>query len=117
MKLLLDSHALIWFLAGSPRLPQRLRQTLAEAEIVISAVTAWEITAKAARGKWPEAAPIAAMFDDLLQTHDYTALPITIRHAQVAGFLPGPHRHPFDRMLAAQAQVEALPLVTADPVF
>jgi len=89
----------------------------AEADIVISAVVVWEIASKVNRGKWPEAAGIAATLNESLAEHAYIPLPITLRHAHVAGFLQSRHRDPFDRMLAAQAQVEGIPLATADPAF
>jgi PIN domain nuclease of toxin-antitoxin system len=117
VKLLFDSHSLVWFLTGDDRFPGRLRAPIAEAEKVISAACVWEIATKVARGSWPEAERVAATLDDILEHGDYLALPITILHAKIASWLPGRHRDPFDRMLAAQAQVEALPLLTADPVF
>lgn len=117
MKILFDSHALVWFLLGDQRCPPSLRNMATEADIVISAVVVWEIASKVNRGKWPEAAAVAAALDGLLAEHAYVALPITLRHAHVAGFLRTRHRDPFDRMLAAQAQVEGIPLATADPVF
>lgn len=117
MKLLFDSHALVWFLLGSSRCPQKVRDMAAEAEIVISAVVVWEVSTKVNRGRWPEAAVVAETLGDLLAGNRYTPLPITIRHARVASLLPGRHRDPFDRMLAAQAQVEDIPLATADRAF
>ena len=117
MRILFDSHALVWFLTGDRRFPPHLRGSVSEAEKFISAVCVWEIATKVSRGKWPEANRIAVILDDVLETSDYTALPISLKHAQVAGYFASRHRDPFDRMLAAQAQVEAIPLVTADPVF
>lgn len=117
MKILFDSHALVWFLLGDRRCPPSLRHMAAEADIVISAVVVWEIASKVNRGKWPEAAGIAATLNESLAEHAYIPLPITLRHAHVAGFLQSRHRDPFDRMLAAQAQVEGIPLATADPAF
>jgi PIN domain nuclease of toxin-antitoxin system len=119
MRILFDSHALVWFLAGDARFSRRAR---AEAEaddaiICISAVTAWEVTNKVRIGKWPEAAVLAESFLETVARHGFEPLPITLEHARLAGLLPGPHRDPFDRMLAAQAQVEGIALVTADPVF
>jgi PIN domain nuclease of toxin-antitoxin system len=119
MKILFDSHALVWYLRGDRRLSPRVRE-LANAEDVdafVSAVCAWEIATKVGRGKWPEAADIARSIEQITVTMEFTPLPITIKHAQVAGFLPSRHRDPFDRMLAAQSQVEAIALATADPVF
>jgi PIN domain nuclease of toxin-antitoxin system len=83
----------------------------------VSAVTACEIANKVRLGKWPEAVMLAASFGDIIGEHGFESLPITIEQARIAGFLPGDHRDPFDRMLAAQAQTEGMPLVTADPVF
>jgi len=119
MRILFDSHALVWFLAGDARFSRRAR---AEAEaddaiVCVSAVTAWEVTNKVRIGKWPEAAVLAESFLKTVARYGFEPLPITLEHARLAGLLPGPHRDPFDRMLAAQAQVEGIALVTADPVF
>ena len=67
--------------------------------------------------KWPEAAEIANRLERVLIERDFKALPVTVEHGRLAGFLPGEHRDPFDRMLAAQAITEDMPLVTADPAF
>jgi PIN domain nuclease of toxin-antitoxin system len=80
-------------------------------------VVAWEIASKVRTGKWPEAKPLADRFLEVVADDGFVPLPITLDHAILAGFLPAPHRDPFDRMLAAQAQIEDLSLVTADPVF
>jgi PIN domain nuclease of toxin-antitoxin system len=119
MRILFDSHALVWFLAGDPRFSPRAR---AEAEandgvVYVSAVTVWEVTNKVRRGKWSEAAALAESFPETISKYGFEPLPISLEHARVAGFLASLHRDPFDRMLAAQAQVEGIPLVTADPVF
>ena len=119
MRILFDSHALVWFLAGDARFSSKARAE-AEAEdasICVSAVTAWEVTNKVRIGKWPEAAMLAESFLQIITQHGFEPLPISLEHARMAGFLPSPHHDPFDRMLAAQAQVEGIPLVTADPVF
>jgi PIN domain nuclease of toxin-antitoxin system len=117
MRILFDSHALVWFLTGDRRFPSHLRESVGEAEKFISAVCMWEVTVKVARRKWPEAGPVAAMLDEVLQIGDYSPLPISLKHAQVAGYFVTRHRDPFDRMLAAQAQVEGLPLLTGDSAF
>jgi PIN domain nuclease of toxin-antitoxin system len=119
MRVLFDSHALVWFFLGDPRLPVGLRKILAEpeTEFAISAVCVWEIATKVRRGRWPEANEIIATLDTALTESAYIPLAITIEHARIAGLLSGDHRDPFDRMLAAQSQVERLPLVTADPAF
>jgi PIN domain nuclease of toxin-antitoxin system len=119
MKVLFDSHALVWFLLGDRRFPVRLRRVLQkpEAQFVISAACIWEITTKVRRGRWPEADDIVAHLSDLLATTDYIPLSITIEHAQMAGLYDWQHRDPFDRILAAQSQIEGIPLMSADPVF
>lgn len=119
MKILLDSHALVWYLRGDKRLSRKARAIAddPESQVFISAVCAWEIAAKVNRGRWPEAAQIADSLQEITMAQAFTALPITIVHARVAGFLSVRHRDPFDRMLAAQSQIESMPLVTADPAF
>jgi PIN domain nuclease of toxin-antitoxin system len=100
-------------------LPAHLRDKIEDpkADVFISAVCAWEIASKVARGRWPEAAGIPAIIDEVIDGDAFLPLPVTIEHARVAGFLPGRHRDPFDRMLAAQAKVESLPLMTVDAIF
>ena len=115
MRFLLDTHALLWLLAGDPRLGPDVRATLgSEAEeILVSAATAWEISIKRQLGKLR--AP-----DDLeqqLRTGGLQPLAITIAHANLAGQLPVHHSDPFDRMLIAQASLERLTVVTHDPRF
>jgi PIN domain nuclease of toxin-antitoxin system len=119
MKVLFDSHALVWFALGDSRFPTRLRKALddPDTEFVISAVCVWEIVFKVRRGKWPEAETFVADLDLTLRRSAHFPLAITIEHARLAGFMVWAHRDPFDRLLAAQSQIEGLPLVTADPVF
>ena len=119
MRLLFDSHALVWYLAGAPRFSGRARTAVERDDAIayISAVTAWEVANKVRLGKWPEANEFAQTFTDTLARFDFELLSVTVEHALVAGFLPGSHRDPFDRMLAAQARVENIPLISVDPAF
>jgi PIN domain nuclease of toxin-antitoxin system len=118
VRLLLDTHALIWWLAGDERLPQNARVAIRDADLVyVSAASAWEVATKARIGKLPEALSLAQDFRDRLDRQSFRALEITVEHAQRAGFLPGPHRDPFDRMLIAQAQAENLILVSNEEIF
>jgi|SRR5947209_6581376 len=119
MRVLFDSHAFIWFLAGDRRFSDRARGVVTAEETVacVSAVTAWEIADKVRLGKWPQAAALAGSLGAIIDEHGFEPIPITLEQARVAGFLASAHRDPFDRMLAAQAQIEGMPLVTADPAF
>jgi len=119
MRVLFDSHAFVWFLAGDERFSQRAREVVTADDTIacVSAVTAWEIANKVRLGKWPEAEPLAASLSDVIDEHGFEPIAITVEQARIAGFLTGAHRDPFDRMLAAQAQIEGIPLVTADPAF
>lgn len=112
MRLLLDTHALIWWLTDDSRLGPSAREGVATAETaMVSAASAWEMSIKGALGKLD--AP-----DDLLsqlQRHRFVGLPITLEHATRAGRLPSLHRDPFDRMLVAQAQAEDLLILSSDP--
>lgn len=115
MRLLLDTHVLIWWLAASPHVPSDVRDVIAagDNQILVSAVTAFEISTKKSLGKLD--AP-----DDLekqIEAAHFTALPVTVRHGLEAGRLPWHHRDPFDRLLVAQARCDDLTLVTADRVL
>jgi PIN domain nuclease of toxin-antitoxin system len=119
MRLLLDTHALLWWLAGDERLPATAADAIREPtnEILVSAASAWEISTKYRIGKLPTATRLASDFDSVLRSQGFRGLPITIEHARLGGLLPGPHKDPFDRMLVAQAQVEQLVLVSNEDVF
>jgi len=112
MKLLLDTHAFLWWDSKDAHLPEALRvaiQSTANA-VYVSAATVWEIAIKRASGKLIFGQPVGAA----IERHGFVALPITIEHAEWAGELPQLHRDPFDRLLVAQAQLEGLVLVTVD---
>ncbi|MBI3513451.1 MAG: type II toxin-antitoxin system VapC family toxin [Proteobacteria bacterium] len=119
MKLLLDTHALLWWIFDDARLSSVARALIAgpENEVFVSAASGWEIATKHRLGKLPKAGDVAADLSRYLRVGRITSLPIAMEHALAAGRLPGPHRDPFDRMLIAQAMIDRLPVVTADPVF
>jgi PIN domain nuclease of toxin-antitoxin system len=119
VRILLDSHAFVWFLTGNTSLSSPAREAILaeDATVYVSAASAWEIATKVRAGKWAEAEPIAHDLEGVLTEHDFTPLAVTVEHGRLAGFLPGAHRDPFDRMLAAQAITEDMPLVTVDPAF
>jgi PIN domain nuclease of toxin-antitoxin system len=118
MTILLDSHAFVWWLLDDKRLsPSAFSAIEQDPEVYVSAVTAWEIAGKVRTGKWREAEILSEKFFDTISQYQLRPLPISLEHAHLAGSLPSIHRDPFDRMLAAQAMVEEMPLVTADPAF
>jgi PIN domain nuclease of toxin-antitoxin system len=119
MAILLDTHALLWWMVGDPRLSPRARAAIAaeRAEVLVSAASAWELATKVRLGKLPEAIPLTHRFAESLAEQDFKPLPISLEHGRLGGLLPGPHRDPFDRILAAQSLLENLALVTIDPTF
>jgi PIN domain nuclease of toxin-antitoxin system len=119
VRVLLDTHTLLWWLDGDRRLSRKARAAIDDPStiVLVSAASAWEITTKARIGKLPGALEVAADVAAHVTAQAFTSLDITMLHAQRAGRLPGEHRDPFDRMLAAQAQLEDLPIVSNDEVF
>jgi PIN domain nuclease of toxin-antitoxin system len=119
LRLLLDSHAFLWWLDGDPKLTVRARAAIAAdpAQVAVSAATAWEITTKARIGKLPDALDVAADVAGCIAREGFQPLAVTVEHGQRAGGLPGPLRDPFDRMLIAQAMVENLHLVSIERAF
>lgn len=112
MKLLLDTHALVWWDSGE--LPRPVSRRIQEAEIVfVSAVAAWEIAIKSSLGRIVAKAPVESLLDD----YGFQELPVSIRHADLVRTLPAHHRDPFDRLLVAQALVENLVIVSADKLL
>lgn len=119
MKVLLDTHALLWWLAGDERLSLPARDAIGNPSttVLVSAASAWEIATKVRIGKLPGAAEVAPELGRHLADQGFVELAITLAHGQRAGLLPGPHKDPFDRMLVAQSQAEAVPLVSNETVF
>lgn len=114
MRLLLDTHILLWLVSDDPSLPAALRTALEAHELTVSAASVWEMSIKHHLGKLPSAAPFLADVEGAVQALGADLLPISHRHALRAGELDWAHRDPFDRVLVAQAQVEGLRLVTLD---
>ena len=119
MRLLLDTHALLWWLAGDPSLSQPAQAAIGDEanEVLVSAASAWEMATKHRLGKLPSAASLMADLDGAIASQGFCGLAISLRHGQAAGALPGPHRDPFDRMLIAQAMLEDLVLVSNERPF
>jgi PIN domain nuclease of toxin-antitoxin system len=118
-RLLLDTHAFLWWLAGDERLSAGAREAIGEEldPIFISAASIWEISTKHRLGKLPGVSAIVGDLGGAIEGQGFVGLPITIRHGQAAGALPGPHRDRFDRMLIAQAMLDDLVLVSNERAF
>jgi PIN domain nuclease of toxin-antitoxin system len=115
MKLLLDTHAWLWWLSDAEQLDEAARAMIGAREnlVVVSAATVWEVSIKRARGHLGfDGDPVS-----LVAEGGFEPLSISLVHASAAGALPPHHRDPFDRMLVAQAQIEGLTVITRDPSF
>ena len=118
MKLLLDTHVVLWAVGEPHRLPADARALMEEeaTELVFSAASLWEIAIKNGLGRASFSVDPRLLRRNLLES-DYRELPITGAHATAVDLLPPIHRDPFDRILIAQAQIEGLTLVTADSML
>ena len=114
---LLDSHVLLWWWFDPSRLSTAVHDLLVDpnSEIRVSAASVWELSLKHQRGKLPELAGAINDLPGLLQADGFQGLPISQAHGLRAGAYSQTHRDPFDRLLAAQAELERLVLLTADP--
>ncbi len=119
MKLLLDTHALLWWFTDDPKLSPAAREAILseEHEIFVSAASAWEIATKQRLGKLDDLPDLSGRFGELVAADGFSHLPVNYLHSLRAGGYSLAHRDPFDRMLAAQSELEFLPLVTLDPDF
>lgn len=119
MPVLLDTHALIWWLAGDVRLVGRARDAIDRnrAQVFVSAASAWEIATKVRLGKLRGAAFIAGDIGGFIAKEGFQPLAVSVEHGQRAGALPGPIKDPFDRMLIAQAMLDGLHLVSIEQAF
>ncbi len=116
MRVLLDTHAFLWWLADSGRLSIKAYEVIANEanEVNVSAVSAWELATKYRLGKLPGGELAATNIADQVVNQGFVELAISLADAERAGSLPGPHRDPFDRMLIAQALARNLTLVSVD---
>ena len=119
MRLLLDTHALIWWLAGDGALSSRAREAIADEanSIAVSAASAMEVATKFRIGKLAGAALLAQDFEAIIAAQGFSELPISVTHARLAGEMNIAHKDPFDRFLIAQAQAEAMILVSNEAMF
>ena len=119
MRLLLDTHAFLWWVAGSSELSRRARSAIADGknECLVSLASAWEIAIKVSLGKLRIEAQLDRFLPEQLASNGFQPLAIDLRHVSRVARLPFHHRDPFDRLLAAQALEERVALVSGDPVF
>lgn len=118
MNLLLDTHTFLWFAAGDTRLSARARRAMEapDAELFLSVVSVWEIAIKSSLGRLSLPLPLNEYIAEKCN-QGFRILLIDWTHAAAVEKMPFHHRDPFDRLLAAQAELEAMPLLSADPVF
>lgn len=118
MKLLLDTHAFLWFMEDNPRLSVRAKALLeSDVELLISTPSLWAIAIKTGLGKLTLSQPYETFIPQQLEQNMIAILPIELAHLAVVSALPFHHRDPFDRLLIAQAIAERLPVVSADAAF
>jgi PIN domain nuclease of toxin-antitoxin system len=116
VRILIDSHAVLWWLGDDPRLSHQAEVAITNPDnsVIVSTCVGYEIAYKQQRGRLPQ------FRDDLanrLRREGFEPLPISLAHALAAAQLPGPHRDPWDRIMIAQALAEQLEVVTVDKVF
>ena len=118
MKLLLDTHSFLWWIADDRRLAASARAIIADPanELFLSAASGWEISIKCRIGKLQLAEGPETFIPRHLSANSVQSLPVQMDHALRVFSLPPLHRDPFDRLLVAQSQLERMPLITADPL-
>ena len=119
MKLLIDTHTLVWSMNQTTELTRKAREAIEsyDNEVLVSVVTVWEAATKHRLGKFPEAGAFVGDPRGVLNRMGFRSLSLKLEHAHLSGTLAHPHRDPFDRMLAAQAILDGLTLVSNDKVF
>lgn len=119
MRLLLDTHAFLWWVTDDPQLSTTARAAIADEgnPVMVSAASAWEMAAKHRLGKLGSAAEAVDRYAELILADGFEHLAIDHRHALKAGSYLQAHRDPFDRMLAAQSELDRLTLLTCDAAF
>lgn len=119
MRLLLDTHVLLWWLSDSRSLGPRSRSAIADSRsaVWVSAASAWEISIKFALGRLSVSEEPAVLVPREIERNGFRELSVSVAHALAAGTLPRHHDDPFDRMLIAQASSDGLTLMTADPAL
>ena len=119
MRVLLDTHALLWYTLADPKLSGTAQRLIHDStnEILISPASYWEIAVKVSLGKLPLHRPYADFMDACLNQYKFVILPVEPRHTAALIAMPFHHKDPFDRLLIAQALVEGIPILSVDGVF
>jgi PIN domain nuclease of toxin-antitoxin system len=119
LRVLLDSHTLLWWILDHPALTPAARDAISKLDntVLVSAASAWELAIKFRAGRLPEAADLVTNFPSEIEHEGFELLPISAEHGIRAGLLPGLHKDPFDRMLIAQSQAEDVPIISNESVF
>ncbi|MEX1041434.1 MAG: type II toxin-antitoxin system VapC family toxin [Pirellulaceae bacterium] len=119
MRLLLDTHTLLWFVENDPKLSSKALDALADPnnDLLLSPATYSELAIKVGLGKYQLSDPLADYINEAIRLYQLTILPIDVQHAAMIATLPQHHRDPFDRLLIAQAIVEQVSLVSSDIAF
>ncbi|HEX8832305.1 MAG TPA: type II toxin-antitoxin system VapC family toxin [Longimicrobium sp.] len=119
MRLLLDTHAFLWFVTASPKLSAEAEGVIRASgnQLLLSVASVWETAIKQNLGRLPIPEPLDSFIPAHLRTNRITLLPIQLRHTFAVSRLPLHHRDPFDRLLVAQAISESIPVVSADGAF
>lgn len=117
MRVLLDTHTLLWAKISPEKLGRQAAEILADPlnVVFVSAISAWEIATKVRLGKLPGIERLERDFLEIVEESGYTLLPIEVSNALRAGRFTAPHRDPFDRMLAGQALASDIPILSKDP--
>jgi PIN domain nuclease of toxin-antitoxin system len=119
VKLLLDTHAFLWFIAGSEKLSATARELIEDSanQPFLSAASLWEMAIKLSLGRLHLGRPFEDLIPEQMHLNGIQLLGIEVEHVTPVTTLPFHHRDPFDRLLVAQATVEQMPIVSADPAF
>ena len=117
MRVLPDTHTLIWWVEDNPKLGPKARAAMASSHVFVSTASAWEMSIKNALGRLDFDEPLEDWLPRELKRNGFQSLYVSLEHAIQAGQLPSYHHDPFDRMLIAQARLEGLTIITADEKF
>jgi PIN domain nuclease of toxin-antitoxin system len=116
VSVLLDTQAFLWWVTDDPKLSRRALRTIAREPCLVSAASCWEMAIKASLGKLEIPRPVDRFLQEQLEVNGFALLPISLAHVAAVAVLPFHHRDAFDRLIAAQALVEEMAVVSSDPV-